>query len=220
MSDQLLRAEDRAAMDGSKTEDVVAATAAADAKNNTTSTTKQEQQLDPEWVHANALRLDAAAEKAYRLIEDFSSKYETSSSSTDNNNPWRNPYKMYSQLEQVRDELNEAWKEQPKMQQQAPDSSSNLLSPDDFRAFYIDLVTDAFADSLQAMQESGDEINLDVLADCLQSGMDLYDDRDRELLYQEFGESTPDADEGMAETMTMTQHEKHQMDLGITALQQ
>eukprot|EP00525_Craspedostauros_australis_P001901 CAMPEP_0198116980 /NCGR_PEP_ID=MMETSP1442-20131203/15927_1 /TAXON_ID= /ORGANISM="Craspedostauros australis, Strain CCMP3328" /LENGTH=200 /DNA_ID=CAMNT_0043774925 /DNA_START=169 /DNA_END=771 /DNA_ORIENTATION=- len=183
--------------------------------------------IDPLWLQNNVKRVDIAAEKAYQLIQDFARRYDGSNDMDDdtstNDNPWKDPENMHVQLQSVRDELNKAWVEQSdRVATPSSKAGSRPPSGDDFRAFYIDLITDAFADSLQSMQESGEEINLDVLADCLQSGIDLYDDRDRDLLHKEFGDFDNDAgsiDGGDGndddETGAMTPHRRNQIEAGV-----
>jgi hypothetical protein len=83
------------------------------------------------------------------------------------------------------------------------------------RADYIAYVTDAFADELQDLQESSGNIDIEVLADCLQSGLEIFPEQHiRDLIYPD---ETPkkallstEADDGV-----LTPHQRRRKQRGF-----
>lgn len=58
-------------------------------------------------------------------------------------------------------------------------NKDGTLSDDQFRVMYMDMITDAFGDVLQGMMQEAEtknkRIDVDILVDCLQSGIELLD---------------------------------------------
>ena len=121
-------------------------------------------------------------------------KNDNEEDDNNNSNPWRNPKLIENELNIVRNELNDAWMELKKNQNKKgslengydaadDDDERVLLSETEFRVLYMDMITDSFGDILDEMnkkQESNinsDDTNFDVeiLVDCLQSGIDFLD---------------------------------------------
>jgi hypothetical protein len=168
-------------------------------------------------------RLDQAAAKAFTLVQEYAEVNDPHSESEDN--PWRNPESMYQALDTARIELSQAWQE---MQQQQASSNSTVLDdtntntnssdPDDFRALYMDMITDAFADVLENMRETQEILDLDVLVDCLQNGMDLLSADERDGFFQawennnDYLEEENEDDTGDKEGLTP--HERQRRELG------
>eukprot|EP00339_Tiarina_fusa_P023946 CAMPEP_0117040268 /NCGR_PEP_ID=MMETSP0472-20121206/28193_1 /TAXON_ID=693140 ORGANISM="Tiarina fusus, Strain LIS" /NCGR_SAMPLE_ID=MMETSP0472 /ASSEMBLY_ACC=CAM_ASM_000603 /LENGTH=174 /DNA_ID=CAMNT_0004750957 /DNA_START=57 /DNA_END=581 /DNA_ORIENTATION=- len=145
-------------------------------------------------------RLEKAAASAYDLIQGYADKDPLSD---DPHNPWLNPEEMHKTLNVARLELAGAWEElkmeHERKQGLAAEGADQPMTvdPEEFRALYMDMITDAFADALENMrqqQESGDddEIDVDVLVDCLQSGMDLMDSAEREGFFQSLDDDLED----------------------------
>jgi hypothetical protein len=66
------------------------------------------------------------------------------------------------------------------------DNDDNVNDKDnkDFRDMYMDMITDAFADVLEELRSSDtDTLNVDVLVDCLQSGLELLNQEDKDVLF-------------------------------------
>jgi hypothetical protein len=90
----------------------------------------------------------------------------------------------------------------------------------DFRPLYMDMITDAFADVLEELQSSDTEtLNVDVLVDCLQSGLELLNPEDKDILFRGIDdnddvddENDTDMDQGEEK---MTPHEAHRRKLGF-----
>ena len=142
-------------------------------------------------------RLDQAAAKAVELIQGYSDVNDPHSENEDN--PWRNPEAMYEKLDEARKELNEAWAAHQefvlsKSKASKEESSDAKKDPEEFRALYMDMITDAFADVIQNMREQGQDIDVDILVDCLQSGMDLLSQEERIGFFEALDEEELDED--------------------------
>lgn len=165
-----------------------------------------------------------AVEKAATTAVDLVTKFADQDPS-DPTSCWQNPTRMYEQLDQARDRALEAWKilEQAKktasatevMEQQQPqtqaDNTAVHTKEQDLRALFMDMVTDAFADVLAEMKDGEEDIDLDVLVDCLQSGMEILSQEDREFL-------TTDENFGAEEEDVMvipSPHEERRQELGF-----
>jgi hypothetical protein len=197
-------------------------------------------------------RLDQAATKATELVQTFATVDDPYS--TDEENPWKHPDRIFQALRAARDDLLQAWKEletqqQLEQQQQANNTdgggggdgdSQKPLDPEHCRALYMDMITDAFADTLENMRNtegSSSQLNVDVLVDCLQSGMDLLTNEEQAALFfsqaldhefdQEDEAEAEDEDETGDTSMmadkeketkndeTLTPHERHRRKMGL-----
>jgi hypothetical protein len=159
------------------------------------------------WLYNDeASAVDNAARKAMDLIRKFGEMdphdvddTTASRSSSENkgnnkiNNPWHHPEAIFAELDAARNELTAAW---DKLRERVDKDESSLSSSrhqrvpydeDDFRAAYMSMVTDAFSDLLEDMRKGEDQVNfdVDVLVDCLQSGMDLMTQDEKELFVNE-----------------------------------
>lgn len=122
-------------------------------------------------------------------------------------------------MSQAREELAQAWKElEQEHRQETP--ATTELDPERCRALYVDMITDAFADTLETMRanatkgDQGDDslvVDVDVLVDCLQSGLDLLTTSEQEELL------LMDSEEQEAEEQggEMTAHQAHRRKLGL-----
>lgn len=84
----------------------------------------------------------------------------------------------------------------------------------------MDMITDAFADVLEDLrQKEGDSLDVDVLVDCLQSGIDLMTQEDKEFfLMSERSIKIEDNDEPFEdddEDGKLTPHELRRRQLGF-----
>jgi hypothetical protein len=147
-----------------------------------------------------ASRLNEAAAQAVELMEKLSE-----SDPSDPNSPWRDPHQVFDQLDAARNKVMSAWN--------TPDDTANFVSEDqvtedvDFRALYLDMVTDAFADVLEDIRtKENTSVDVNVLVDCLQSGMDFLSSEERDLFFQD-----DEGDKGDEETP----HEKQQQKVGL-----
>ena len=121
--------------------------------------------------------VDAAATKAVDLVQAFAEEDPADATSC-----WQNPSHMLEQLNEARRGAMEAWKslQDAKAEQEA--SQKIVLVEQDLRAQFMDMVTDAFADVLAEMKDKEENIDLDILVDCLQSGMEILSQEDKEFL--------------------------------------
>lgn len=194
---------------------------------------------DAEMTAAAAAAVDAAASRAIELVRSFADQDPSDGKTS---NPWKNPTDIYQQLDKARDNVLQAWEELHIMQQQkntaegarhtTAESSTEAAAAsnedeDDLRAQFMDMVTDAFADVLNQMKESEEEIDVDVLVDCLQSGIDLMSVQDRELFFQDntvnaaveeedgTNSNAKMMEESSPASTTLTPHEKRRRELGF-----
>jgi hypothetical protein len=125
----------------------------------------------------------------------------------DSENPWTNPQAMLEKLEQARKDIVAA----RETQDPSDGSRDNLIDDNEFRAAYMDMVTSAFADVLEDMRNNGEEdLDVDILVDCLQSGMDFMSGEDKELFLM-------DDDDEILEDGTPTPHERRRLQFGLPA---
>jgi len=176
-------------------------------------------------------RLDQAASKAFDLVQEFAEVEDPYSDEEDN--PWRNPGQMYKALDDARLELNQAWMDHqqqiissksPQEAEEQKEKTNKSNDPnekdlEEFRAVYMDMITDAFADVLDSMrEEDGSSIDIEVLVDCLQSGIDLVTSEERDDFFQalEGGDNENDyLEESGNDDSAPSQHELHQMQVGL-----
>ena len=167
-------------------------------------------------------RLDQAAVKAAELVQAFASVDDPYSSSDEN--PWKYPDQIFQQLRAARDDLLDAWKELERQQQPEDDGTKNSepsssLDPERCRALYMDMITDAFADTLENMRNvSSTEdrpLDLDVLVDCLQSGIELLTNQEQEALFSSEEDEEGGGEDMDMETEVLTPHERHRRKMGL-----
>lgn len=76
-------------------------------------------------------------------------------------------------------------------------NTDGTLSDDQFRVLYMDMITDAFGEVLQGMRHEAEtknkKIDVDILVDCLQSGIELLDpieERNQQSYFDSLGYSS------------------------------
>ena len=131
-----------------------------------------------------ASAVNEAAEKALDLINKYS---ELDPHNTDESNPWRRPDEIFVSLDNARNDLTKSWEVLRLRMEQDKTSKKKNVKEDDFRAAYMNMITDAFSDVLEDIRSKEEEIDVDVLIDILQSGGDLMTQDDKELFLQELG---------------------------------
>ncbi|GAX11957.1 hypothetical protein FisN_8Lh050 [Fistulifera solaris] len=149
--------------------------------------------------------VEEAASEAFQLIDAFAEQ-ETN----DPNGPWRQPEQILSSLNEARAKLMNAWNElSAKMaEDEQQEKTSTVVNEEDFRVAYVNMITDAFADILEDLRNHDPDFDVDVLVDCLQSGMELIPEEDRALWMKEFQEANQeDIDE-------LFPHARRRRDLG------
>ena len=124
---------------------------------------------------------------------------DTTGNSDNDNNPWKNPKSIQEELIVSRNALAEAWNDLQKEQQEQhlsdeketerndygigdnnKNDDNDEISEGIFRVLYMEMITDAFGDVLEQMQKEGinnsnTTVDVEILGDCLQSGMELLD---------------------------------------------
>lgn len=182
--------------------------------------------------------VDAAATAAIDLVRELS---ERDPHDKDEANPWRNPEQVFQQLDQARNDIIKAWEKlhaaQAALEQTDGDDNaananncdnmtkeplslsftSTSVNEDDLRAAYMDMITDAFADVLEDMRANeAADIDVDVLVDCLQSGLDLMSQEEKDFFMQD-SEDLNNMDEGQSSDINVdvTPHELRRQELGF-----
>ena len=200
--------------------------------------------------------VNAAAEAAVELVRGYSQidPYGDDdgkagdgngggSSSSSSPNPWKDPRKMFASLDAAREVLKAAWADlevavRLEEEREAKDERGEFAEADadDFDAndgrlkvAYVDMATEAFADVLDGLRnEEGDDLDVDVLVDCLQSGLDLMSRDERALFLRglsqredsfgsdggDAGDEDEDKDDGGGGAK-LTPHEKRRRELGF-----
>lgn len=148
-----------------------------------------------------AARVEVAASKAVALIEEFS---QLDPSDPSPSNPWRDPQDMFTRLDQAREDLQAAWRS---IEEEKPQLEPKVIRA----AMYIDLITDSFQDVLEDLRNSNEDVNVDTLADCLQSGLELLSSEEAELMMEE-QERNPEDDDVEEQ---LTPHEQRRRQLGF-----
>lgn len=133
-------------------------------------------------LYEEVTAVDEAASRALDLVAQFLEQDPADSTSC-----WKNPHNMLEQLDAARRTVMKAWQalEDAKKEvvaDEADTSGGTTSAEPDFRAQFMDMVTTAFADVLAGMKDQ-DNVDLDILVDCLQSGMDLLSPEDKEFLF-------------------------------------
>jgi hypothetical protein len=115
---------------------------------------------------------------------------------------------MYARLDQARQELQEAWNS---VKEEKPQLDRKVIRT----AMYIDLITDSFSDVLEELRNNED-VDVAVLVDCLQSGLELLSTEEAELMMEE-EEETGENNDGEEK---LTPHELRRRELGFTVQQE
>lgn len=142
-------------------------------------------------INKQQQHFDTAVAQAVDLLQELSSLSRDDPA-------WQQPDQILSQLDQARTRLDQAWKESSQLSEQQQQQPSS-----DFRAAYMSMVTDAFADVLENLRKN-ESIDVDVLVDCLQSGMEFMTQEDLALAFL-------DEDDDEEEDI----HERHSRKLGF-----
>jgi hypothetical protein len=157
--------------------------------------------------------VDAAATKAIELVRELAEK---DPHDDDDANPWRDPERVFRQLDQARANIIKAWEE---LHAAAADtdtpkkSNAASVNEEEIRAAYMDMITDAFADVLEDLRTNEpDDIDVDVLVDCLQSGLDLMSQEEKEFFMQDNEELLKDENES---SDAVKPHELRRQQLGF-----
>lgn len=161
--------------------------------------------------------VEEAASQALHLIESY-----TFQETNDPHGPWRQPDTILQSLDAARNELTNAWKQlSSKMSQdETQQGETTRVNEEDFRVAYVNMVTDAFADVLEDLRKNDKDFDVDVLVDCLQSGIELIPGEDREFWRKEL-EETNDDDNGERPKSgdDLTPHARRRRDLGYCNVQ-
>ena len=159
-----------------------------------------------------------AAQKAVALMEKYS-EYDPHDS-TDESNPWNDPDRLLASLDEARNNVVAA--QQQLLQQQSSKRATPPKNGDQekeldesaVRAVYLDMITDSFADVLENLREQhGERLDLDLLVDCLQSGLDLLHDDEKQYLMLDHASDDMQDSESDSD---LTPHERRQRERGLS----
>ncbi len=64
-------------------------------------------------------------------------------------------------------------------QQQEKKSDAGAIPADDFRALYMEMMAETFADDLEEIRQQGENVDVDVLVECLQSGINFLEPHEK-----------------------------------------
>lgn len=150
-----------------------------------------------------------AAEEAIELVQSLSESKELVGT---------DPQAAWQRLDAARQKLIDAWdaldvaltSRGTSSSGEGSESSSDVpaegIDEDRIRVEYMDMITDAFQDVLEDLrQKQGDQLDVEVLIDCLSSGLELLTQQDKEWLL----------DEQEPEMSELTPHERRRRDLGL-----
>lgn len=110
---------------------------------------------------------------------------------------------MWTRLDQAREDLQEAWRS---IEAEKPQLDRKVIRT----AAYIDLITDSFADVLNELRTNEEEVDVNILVDCLQSGIELLSSEEAELMMEEEEEEVAETEED-----ALTPHERRRRELGF-----
>lgn len=144
-------------------------------------------------------RLEEAANRTIKLMEKIS---ERDPSDPDSSNFWKNPQSIFEELDKSRSEIIDIWKSRCKDNDKTEENEENDECSDP-QSMYLEMITEAFSDTLDEMRMN-EEIDVSVLVDCLQSGMDFFTE-DQIALFVSNSENDDD--------LASTPHERRRLEL-------
>jgi hypothetical protein len=160
---------------------------------------------------ASVAPVEAALARAVALVQDYAAQDPAAPHSC-----WRDPTAMFAALNEARTTAQKAWQVSQQKSAAATAADAPVRRPSaDLRVQFMDMITTAFADVLEEMKESaGDTMDVDVLVDCLQSGLEILSPEDQEFWALEQDDS--DGDEAdMEEEDVLTPHEQRRRERGF-----
>jgi hypothetical protein len=162
------------------------------------------------FIAARAEAVNKAAEHAVSLIQKFAAMDPEDSE----HNAWNDPEMILRELDQARSQIDQSWKALEEcMNNQQVKADEKVFSEERLRASFIDMITDSFADVLEDMRQKETEIDIEILADCLQSGLELMSQEDKEL-FLECCDHEEELSERNARQDFITPHEQRRRELG------
>ena len=157
--------------------------------------------------------LQASAQTAVEVVHKYAAL-----DPSDGNNAWQDPKAIFDELRQCRDALNSNWAQYQAAFAAATDQTETeetKMPDEEFSVLYMDMITDAFGDVLEQMrEEEGDKLDVNVLVDCLQSGMEFLDDKDKGMRSY-FDSFRMDDDDEEDEESAVPIHELRRLELGF-----
>jgi hypothetical protein len=187
--------------------------------NNSNNNNDPTPPLLPYWKELQSL--DHAVTAAIELVQTFAEQEVTTPESC-----WEHPDQMLQQLNTARQHIVQAWETLQHVAAQQPNNKDTTTTTtttnavvveesDWVRVQFMDMITTAFADVLTELQEQqGDNdpqhpmMDVNILVDCLQSGLDLFTQQEQELLLEFIDDNDNEKEEPSI-------HEKRRRELGF-----
>jgi hypothetical protein len=158
---------------------------------------------------ASVEAVETALAAAVALVQDYAAQDPTAPKSC-----WQNPTAMHAALDQARNTAQAAWAATQAKAAPAEGSLAESRTRPDLRVPFMDMITTAFADVLEDMKESGgDTLDVDVLVDCLQSGLEILSPEDQEFWALEEEDSGDEDNKDKDDVLTP--HEERRRERGF-----
>lgn len=116
-----------------------------------------------------SMAVNNALEHAVELFQNFGNAKDFHN---------ENPEDIFRRLDQARAQVRKEWNDLQGILHQPHhnnnDTKADGLDEQETRVAFIEMITDAFADALESLRRENKEVvDVEILADCLQSGFDL-----------------------------------------------
>eukprot|EP00934_Nitzschia_sp_Nitz4_P000914 Nitzschia sp. Nitz4//scaffold49_size126201//90005//90538//NITZ4_003653-RA/size126201-processed-gene-0.74-mRNA-1//1//CDS//3329553182//914//frame0 len=155
---------------------------------------------------------------AWDLINGYAKQEppaKTTNKNSSSENPWSDPETMLQELSSARENLVNAWTQVRDEMVSSEEKQSTSVAPQDFRSIYMEKVTLAFGDVLESLatidHPETEQQRVDIMVDCLSSGVDLFTDSEKALWYRNHtSDDSSDMDEDKE-----TPHQKRRRERGF-----
>jgi hypothetical protein len=132
------------------------------------------------------VKLEETANKAFERLSHYAE---------DEKNFYSNPKEMLDEMNIIKNDLQDAWKglkdehDRQQQRQEEQHSGEPEETEETFRSAYVATMTDAFDESLEQLrqQHSGD-MDVNILVECMQSGINLLSPEERGYFLEELQE--------------------------------
>mmetsp|Transcript_16342 Transcript_16342/g.22774 ORF Transcript_16342/g.22774 Transcript_16342/m.22774 type:complete len:171 (+) Transcript_16342:141-653(+) len=155
-----------------------------------------------EEMAERAAKYEEAAFKAATLAKEFGEKDPFDN---DSENPWHNVDNMFDQMRDAVKEVQKYRRPDPVEQ----DENETDETEDTFQEQYIEMMTEAFAEDIEEIREkSGEDVDVNILAECLSSGMEMFSKDEKDLFLEERLGGSEELSDGL------TPHQRRRQEIG------
>jgi len=169
--------------------------------------------LDEEYFvyhETEASNVIKAIDEAWNFMEQTAKMDPRSPSS-----PWTNPKSIFETLEDHRTKIRMAFSQLREAQQLDKITDPKKCEDDDIKMAYIDMMVSSFGDHLNEIKETDGDVDVDLLADCLQSGIELWSQTDK-IHFMAAIEGDEESQEDEDEHLPV--HKQRQQLLGLSSI--